>query len=466
MSASYDIAVIGAGPGGYVAAIRAAQLGLKVVIIEKENLGGVCLNWGCIPTKALLTSATVFNYAKEGSKYGVEITNPKANLEAMVQRSRKVSAQLVSGITSLMKKNKIDTIFGTAMLQNSSTILVNKKDGSKDTITAKNIILATGSRARIIPGIEPDGDLILTYREALAIKRMPKELLVMGSGAIGLEFAYFFNSIGSKVTVIEMQKQIMPSEDKDVAEFALKSFTKQGMKFFIDTKVKKVEKMNNKVRVTLETADGKELTIEGDTFISAAGIVPNVENLGLENTKVKMEKGRPVVNEWLNTTDHSIYAIGDLANGPWLAHKASHEGIICVEKIAGVKDVHKMNPRMIPGCFYTNPQVASVGLKEEEAKSMGYQIKVGKFPLIANGKAIALGDPEGFIKTIFDSKTGEFLGAHMIGAEVTEMIQGYLVSMNLETTEKELINTIFPHPTISESMHEAVLAAFGRAIHF
>ncbi|KAL0263787.1 UNVERIFIED_CONTAM: hypothetical protein PYX00_011085 [Menopon gallinae] len=466
MSKNYDIAIIGAGPGGYVAAIRAAQLGFKVVVVEKENLGGICLNWGCIPTKALLTSASVFNYAKNANKYGVDVSSPKADLTAMVQRSRKVSAQLVSGITSLFKKNKIDTIFGTAVLKNSTTILVNTKEQTKETITAKHIILATGARARIIPGIEPDGDLILTYREALAIKRMPKELIVMGSGAIGIEFAYFFSTLGAKVTVIEMQKQIMPSEDKEIADLALKSFTKHGINFYIDTKVKKVEKSSNSVKVYLETADGTEKIINGDTFISAAGVVPNVENIGLENTKVKLQNGRPVVNEWLQTTDHNIYAIGDLVNGPWLAHKASHEGIICVEKIANLPNVHKLNTRMIPGCIYTHPQVASVGLKEEDAKKLGYDVKVGRFPLIANGKSIALGESEGLIKTIFDSKTGELLGAHMIGPEVTEMIQGYTIGMNLETTEKELINTIFPHPTISESMHEAILAAFGRAIHF
>lgn len=466
MNKNYDIAIIGSGPGGYVAAIRAAQLGFKVAVIEKENLGGICLNWGCIPTKALLTSAAVFNYAKNSTKYGVELSNPTANLPAMVERSRKVSAQLVNGITSLFKKNKIEAIFGTASLKDSNTILINKREGGAETITAKHIILATGARARIIPGIEPDGNLVLTYREALAIKRMPKELIVMGSGAIGIEFAYFFNTIGAKVTVIEMQKQIMPTEDKEIADFAFKSFTKQGMKFFTDTKVKKVEKLSNKVKVYLETAAGKEEVIEGDTFISAAGIIPNTENLGLENTKVKLDKGRPIVNEWLNTTDPSIYAIGDIANGPYLAHKASHEGIIVVEKIAGLPHVHKINTRTIPGCIYTHPQVASVGLREEEAKNMGYQIKVGKFPLIGNGKAIALGDPEGMVKTIFDSKTGELLGAHMVGPEVTEMIQGYTIGMNLETTENELINTIFPHPTLSESMHEAVLAAFGRAIHY
>lgn len=465
MTQKFDIAVIGAGPGGYVAAIRAAQLGFKVAVIEKENLGGICLNWGCIPTKALLTSAKAFEYAQHASKYGVELDSaPRANLAAMVKRSRGVSAQLVSGIAGLLKKNKVTTFMGTAKVTSSTTIAITSSD-AVNTIRAKHIILATGARARVLPGMEPDGDLILTYREALNVKRMPKKLIVMGSGAIGIEFAYFFNALGAEVTVIEMMPNIMPSEDKEISDFTQKSLERKGIKFHLKSKVVKIEKKAPLVKVEIEAEGGAKQVLEGDTFIAAAGVVPNVENIGLENTKVKLDKGRPIVNQWLQTTDPNIYAIGDIANGPWLAHKASHEGIICVEKIAGL-DVHPLNLLTIPGCIYTTPQVASVGLREEQAKSMGYEVKVGKFPLIANGKAIALGDPEGLVKTIFDAKTGELLGAHMVGPEVTEMIQGYIIAMNLETTHAELAHTIFPHPTISESMHESALAALGRTIHF
>lgn len=463
---NYDLVVVGSGPGGYVGAIRAAQLGLKVAVIEKENLGGICLNWGCIPTKALLSSANVFNLAKHSSNYGIEIKDPKVNLDAVIKRSRKVAAQLSSGVTGLLKKNKVDVIEGFGKLKDSTTVNVETKSGENILLKAKNIILATGARARVLPGFEPDGDMVLTYREALMPKRQPKKMIVMGSGAIGIEFSYFYHSIGVDVTVIEMMDQIMPTEDKEISDFAEKSFVKSGMKILKGTKVVKIEKDNKTVKLYVEDKNKKQQVIEGDTLISAVGIVPNVENLGLENTKVKMEKGRPVVNEYLQTTDPNIYAIGDLAGGMCLAHKASHEAIICVEKIAGQKDVHPLNPLFIPACIYTTPQVASIGLKENQAKEQGYKIKVGKFPLIANGKAIALGEPEGFIKVVFDDKTGELLGAHMIGPEVTEMIQGFGVAMNLETTEKELMHTVFPHPTISESLHEAVLAAFGRAIHY
>jgi dihydrolipoamide dehydrogenase len=465
MSTQFDVIVIGAGPGGYVCAIRAAQLGLKTAVIEREHLGGICLNWGCIPTKALLRSAEIFHYMKHADSYGLSAGNVSFDLAKIVQRSRGVAKQLSSGIGSLLKKNKVETIMGTASLKGLGKIDVKTLDGKTQEFSAKNIVIATGARARVIPGFEPDGKLIWTYKEALVANEVPKKLLVMGSGAIGIEFASFFNTLGSDVTVVELMDRVMPVEDEEISMMAKKAFEKQGMKILTSTKVLGVKRNANSATVSLEDSSGKKFEMEVDKVISAVGVVANIENIGLDKTKAKVENGRIVVDDYCATAEANVYAIGDVTQGPWLAHKASHEGIIVAEKIAG-KHPHKMNRNMIPGCTYAHPQVASVGLTEKKAKELGKEIKVGKFPFIGNGKAIALGEPDGLIKTIFDAKTGELLGAHMIGAEVTEMIQGYVVGMNLETTEQELINTVFAHPTLSEMMHESVLSAFGRTIHF
>jgi len=455
----YDVAIIGGGPGGYVAAIRAAQLGMKTVVIEKDNLGGICLNWGCIPTKALLRSSEIHHTLQHAEEYGFKIKGIEFDIKKIVERSRKVSAQLSAGITHLMKKNKIDVIKGTAKILSAGKISVNT-----ETVEAKHIIIATGARARVLPGFEPDGDLVMTYKEAMTPEKLPKNLLVVGSGAIGVEFASFYRNMGSEVTIVEIADRIMPVEDKEVSNFMKTSFEHQGMKILLESKLSSIKKYKNKVEATIETKDGNK-NMEFDAIIMAVGIQANTESLGLENTKVKLDRGNIVINEWCETAEKGIYAIGDVAGAPWLAHKASHEGVICIEKIAGVKGVHPMKKHLIPGCTYSMPQVASVGLTEDQAKAKGLKIKVGKFPFIANGKAIAIGHTEGFVKTIFDEKTGELLGAHMVGAEVTEMIQGYVVAMNLETTEEELMHTIFAHPTLSEAMHESVLSAYGKALH-
>jgi dihydrolipoamide dehydrogenase len=461
---NYDVVVLGAGPGGYVSAIRCAQLGLKVAVVEREHLGGICLNWGCIPTKALLRSAEIYHYMQNAKSYGLSAEKISFDMKAIVERSRGVSKQLSSGIGHLLKKNKIDVYDGVGKLKNNTTIEVSK-DGKVQSLVAKNIVIATGARARVLPGFEPDGKFIWTYKEALVAPNVPKKLLVMGSGAIGIEFASFFNTLGADTTVVELLPNIMPVEDEEISTMARKSFEKQGMKILTSTKVLSVKKNKDSVEVSLEGADGKKFSLEVDTIISAVGVVANIENIGLEDCKIGVEKGRIVVNDYCQTSVANVYAIGDVIDGPWLAHKASHEGIIVAEKIAG-KHPHKMNKMMIPGCTYAHPQVASVGLTEKKAKELGLDVKIGKFPFIGNGKAIALGETDGLIKTIFNAKTGELVGAHMIGAEVTEMIQGYVVAMNLETTEQELINTVFAHPTLSEMMHESVLSAFGRAIHF
>ncbi len=462
---NFDVVVIGAGPGGYVSAIRCAQLGLKVAIIEREHLGGICLNWGCIPTKALLRSAEVYHYMKNAKNYGLEAQNISYDIKAIVERSRGVAKQLSSGIGHLLKKNKVEIFDGVGSLINNTTIEIKTKDGKTSNISAKNIVLATGARARVLPGFEPDGKFVWTYKEALVAPNVPKKLLVMGSGAIGIEFASFFNTLGSDVSVVELLPNIMPQEDEEISTLAKKSFEKQGMKILTSTKVLGIKKNATDVSVSLESSDGKKFEVNVDAIISAVGVVANIENIGLEKLGVKVDKGRIVVNEYCQSNINNIYAIGDIIDGPWLAHKASHEGIIVAEKIAG-KHPHKMNKMMIPGCTYAHPQVASVGLNEKKAKELGIEIKVGKFPFVGNGKAIALGEPDGLIKTIFNAKTGELIGAHMIGAEVTEMIQGYVIGMNLETTEQELINTVFAHPTLSEMMHEAVLSAYNRTIHF
>ncbi len=461
---SFDVVVIGAGPGGYVAAIRAAQLGLSTCIVERENMGGICLNWGCIPTKALLRSSEVFHLMHRAKEFGLKAEGVGYDLDAVVDRSRKVAKQLSSGVGHLMKKNKITTLMGEATMAGKGRVSV-KTDGGTEELQAKNIILATGARARELPGLEADGDLVWTYRHALKPPRMPKKLLVIGSGAIGIEFASFYNTLGADTTVVEVMDQILPVEDAEISAFARKQFVKQGMTILEKTTVKKLDRAKGKVTAHLE-AGGKTTTQEFDTVISAVGIVGNTEGLGLEKAGIKVERTHVVTDAHCRTGVDGVYAIGDLAGAPWLAHKASHEGVMVAELIAGQKDVHPVRPESIAGCTYCQPQIASVGLTEARAKEQGLDIRVGRFPFIGNGKAIALGEAEGMVKTIFDAKTGELLGAHMVGAEVTELIQGYVVGRELETTEAELMHTVFPHPTLSEMMHESVLAAWDRAIHF
>ena len=459
---SYDTIVIGAGPGGYVAAIRAAQLGQKVAIIEREHLGGICLNWGCIPTKALLRSAEVFHLMHRAKEFGLSAGSIDYDLPAIVKRSRGVAAQLSGGIGHLMKKNKVTVVMGEATIPAKGKVSVKTEKGTEE-LTAKNIVLATGARARELPGLEADGDLVWTYKHALNPPRMPKKLLVIGSGAIGIEFASFFNTLGADTTVVEVMDRVLPVEDAEISAFAKKSFVKQGMKIMEKAMVKQLDRAKGKVTAHIEVG-GKVEKQEFDTVISAVGIVGNVEGLGLEALGVKIDRTHVVTDAHCRTGVGGLYAIGDIAGAPWLAHKASHEGVMVAELIAGLH-AHPVKPESIPGCTYCHPQVASVGLSEAKAKEQGYDIKVGRFPFIGNGKAIAMGDPEGMIKTIFDAKTGELLGAHMVGPEVTEMIQGYVVGKTLETTEEELMHTVFPHPTISESMHEAVLDAYDRVIH-
>jgi dihydrolipoamide dehydrogenase len=461
---SFDIIVVGGGPGGYVAAIRAAQLGMTTAVIERENLGGICLNWGCIPTKALLRTSEVYSLIKHAEAFGLSVKDVAYDPKKVIERSRKVANQLSNGVKMLMRKNKIRVFEGSAKLAGTGKLAVAMNDKSNTTLTAKNIILATGARARQLPGLESDGKLIWNYREAMVPTEFPKSLLVIGSGAIGIEFASFYRTLGAEVTVAEVLDRILPVEDEEVSAFARRAFEKQGMKILTGATVGNFKKGANNVTATI-TAGGKSQEVTVDRVISAVGIVGNVENLGLEGTKVKVEKTHIVIDQWGFTGEPNVYAIGDVAGPPWLAHKAMHEGVLVVEKIAGVKGVHPMKTENIPGCTYCQPQVASIGLTEAAAKAKGLQIKVGKFPFIGNGKAIALGEPEGFIKTIFDAKTGELLGAHMIGAEVTELIQGYSIAKTLETTEAELMATVFPHPTLSEMMHESVLAAYGRALH-
>jgi len=475
----YDILIIGGGPGGYVAAIRAAQLGFKTAVVEREHLGGICLNWGCIPTKALLRTAEIFHYAEHAKDYGLKLEGKITyDPAAVVKRSRAVSGQLNGGVGFLMKKNKIDVIWGEATITKPGEVSVGKPKKQpmqpqhpapkgtlgEGTYQAKHIIIATGARPRVLPGIEPDGKLIWTYFEAMVPPEFPKSLVVMGSGAIGIEFASFYRTMGCEVTVVELVAQILPVEDAEIAGLASKRFEKQGIKLHTDTKVTKVEKGANDVTCTLQDGKGKTSTLKAERVISAVGVVGNTENLGLEKLGVKIDRGVIVIDEIGRTNVPGIYAIGDVAGPPMLAHKAEHEGTICVEAIKGLHP-HAMDKLMIPGCTYCQPQVASVGLTEAKAKEQGYQLKIGRFPFIGNGKAIALGEPDGLVKTIFDAKTGKLLGAHMVGAEVTELIQGFVIAMNLETTEEELINSVFPHPTLSEMMHESVMDAYGRVIH-
>ena len=478
MADSYDLIVIGAGPGGYTAAIRAAQLGLKTAIVEREHMAGICSNWGCIPTKALLRTAEIYGHMVHAKDYGLTADKFGVDLEATVKRSRQIAAQMNNGVQFLMKKNKVDTIWGEAVLTGPGEIKVEptKKPAMQPqvpppknalgagTYKAKNIIIATGARPRILPGIEPDGEKIWTYFEAMSPKTMPKSLVVMGSGAIGMEFASFYRSLGAEVTIIELLPQILPVEDAEIAAHVKKRFEKRGIKFMVEAKVTKVDKSKTGVIAHVELKDGSQVEVAGDALISAVGVVCNTENLGLEKLGVKIDRGAIVVDDHGRTNVPGVWAIGDVAGPPMLAHKAEHEGTIVVETIAGLK-VHGLDKRKIPGCTYCEPQVASVGLTEAKAKETGRELKIGHFPFIGNGKAIALGETEGMVKTIFDAKTGELLGAHMVGAEVTELIEGFVVAMNLETTEEELMHTIFPHPTLSEMMKESVLNAYGRALN-
>jgi len=472
---SFDVLVIGSGPGGYVAAIRAAQLGFKTAIVERQYLGGICLNWGCIPTKALLRSAEIYHYMEHAKDYGLSAEKVSADPAAVVKRSRAVAERMNNGVTFLMKKNKIAVIWGQAMIEAPGKVAVKPHDPNvqvnipKDalgpgTYQAKHIIVATGARPRVLPGLEPDGKLIWTYFEAMVAPKIPKSLIVVGSGAIGVEFASYYRTMGSEVTIVEVLPQILPVEDEEIAAHARKRFEKQGIKILTGAKVTKVQKKADSVVAEIEDGKGGKQNLEAERMISAAGVVGNIENLGLETLGVKTERGTIVIDGYGKTNVPGVYAIGDVAGTPMLAHKASHEGIVCVEAIKGLKP-HPMEKSRIPGCTYCNPQIASVGLTEKKAKEQGRDIRVGRFPFLGNGKAIALGEPEGLVKTIFDKKTGELLGAHMVGAEVTELIQGFVVAMNCETTEAELIETIFPHPTLSEMMHESVLDAYGRVLH-
>jgi len=478
MADSYDLIVIGAGPGGYVAAIRAAQLGLKTAIVEREHMAGICSNWGCIPTKALLRTAEVYSHMSHATTYGLKATAFEYDLPAIVKRSRDIAGQMNNGVQFLMKKNKVDIIWGEATLTKPGEIVVSKSKkpamqpqwpGPKNplgegTYKAKNIIIATGARPRVLPGIEPDGDRIWTYFEAMKPEKMPKSLVVMGSGAIGIEFASFYRAMGAEVTVIELLPQILPVEDAEIAAHARKRFDKRGIRILTDAKVNKVEKSKDGVKATVELKDGKTEVIAGDYLISAVGVVCNTEGLGLEKLGVKLNRGAIEIDAVGRTNVPGVWAIGDVAGPPMLAHKAEHEAVVTVETIAGLHP-HGLDKMKVPGCTYCDPQIASVGLTEAKAREAGRDIKVGRFPFIGNGKAIALSEPEGLVKTIFDAKTGELLGAHMVGAEVTELIQGFVVAMNLETTEEELIHTIFPHPTLSETMKESVLDAYGRALN-
>ncbi len=462
---TFDLVVIGAGPGGYVAAIRAAQLGMKTAVIEREHLGGICLNWGCIPTKALLRSSEIYSLMHHLDEFGLSAEKISFDPAKIIKRSRKVAARLSGGVAFLLKKNKVQVIDGEARLKGGGVVSVTKDGTALPDVSAKHIILATGARARTLPGLEPDGALVWTYKEAMVPEAMPKSLLVVGSGAIGIEFASFYNAFGVDTTVVEVLDRVLPVEDGDISALARAAFEKQGMTILTGSTVEKLDRGADSVTATIKAGDGKTRQLTVERVILAVGITGNVEDLGLEALGVRVERGHVVTDRWSRTDATGVYAIGDLTGPPWLAHKASHEGVICVERIAGLDGVQPLDTSRIPGCTYCSPQVASVGLSEANAKKAGHEVKVGKFSFVGNGKAIALGEPEGLVKTVFDANTGELLGAHMIGTEVTELIQGFALAKTLETSEHELMETVFPHPTLSEMMHEAVLDAYGRVIH-
>ena len=465
MPQSFDLIVVGGGPGGYVAAIRAAQLKMKVALVEREHLGGICLNWGCIPTKALLRSAEVLELMRHAASFGLACDQPRFDAAAVVKRSRGVAQQLNRGVGHLLKKNKVTVLDGRARLAGKGRVAVALSRGGEDALSAEHIILATGARARQLPGLEADGKLVWTYKEAMVPATMPKSLLVVGSGAIGIEFASFYRSMNADVTVVEVLPRVLPVEDEEISTFARKAFEKRGIKIRTGATVKALKKGADSVTATIESGGTSE-ELTGERVIMAVGIVGNTEDIGLEGTGVKVERGHVVIDQWCRTGEPGVYPIGDVTGPPWLAHKASHEGVVCVERIAGVAGVHPLDVTKIPGCTYCTPQVASVGLSEQAAKEAGHEVKVGRFPFLGNGKAIALGEPEGLVKTVFGARTGELLGAHMIGAEVTELIQGYTIARTLEATEADLFHTVFPHPTLSEMLHEAALDAYGRVIHF
>ncbi|MDP6787774.1 MAG: dihydrolipoyl dehydrogenase [Rhodospirillales bacterium] len=462
---SFDLIVIGGGPGGYVAAIRAAQLGIETAVVEREHLGGICLNWGCIPTKALLRTAEVYHLIGEADEFGLKVKGVEFDFKKAIERSRKVAARLSAGVAHLLKKNKVTVIDGQGRLAGAGKVVVEKEGKGATELTAKHIILATGARARTLPGLEPDGELVWTYKEAMVPKVMPKSLLVIGSGAIGIEFASFYRTLGSEVTVVEVLPKVLPVEDDEISALAHKAFAGQGMTIHTSATVKSLKKAKNSVTATV-AKEGKTFEVVAERVILAVGIVGNVENIGIEQTAVKVENTHVVTDQWSATGEPGVYAIGDLCGPPWLAHKAMHEGIVCVEKIAGQAGVHPLDVSRVPGCTYCRPQIASIGLTEQAAVEKGLKVRIGRFPFLGNGKALAMGEPEGLIKTLFDAATGELVGAHMIGAEVTELIGGYAIAQTLESTENELMETVFPHPTLSEMMHESVLDAFGRTLHF
>jgi dihydrolipoamide dehydrogenase len=461
---SFDIIILGGGPGGYVAAIRAAQLGLKTACVEREHLGGICLNWGCIPTKALLRSSEINHLLHHLDSYGFAAKDVAYDARKVIERSRKVAKQLSNGVAFLLKKHKVTVIDGEGRLKGKGRLAVAKDGKPLGDVTAKHIVIATGARARSLPGLEPDGKLVWTYKEAMIPEQMPKSLLVVGSGAIGIEFASFYRDMGAEVTVVEVLDRVLPAEDDEISAFARKAFERQGMKIHTSTTVKALRKNGGDVTATLAGGD-KTTQVTAERVVLSVGITGNIENIGLEETRIRVEKSHIVVDEWMQTDEPGLYAIGDVVGPPWLAHKAMHEGVLCVERIAGVNTAHPLDVGKIPGCTYCRPQVASIGLTERKAKEVGRAVRIGRFPFIGNGKAIALGEPEGFVKTVFDAQTGELLGAHMIGAEVTELIQGFAIARTLEATEQELMATVFPHPTLSEMMHESVLDAYGRALH-
>ena len=463
--ASYDVVIVGTGPGGYVAAIRGSQLGLKTAVVERERLGGICLNWGCIPTKALLRVSELRHTLGRLGDFGISVGEVSVDIEKVVAYSRGVADQLSRGVAYLMKKNGIAVIQGHARLAGAGALEITKDDGAVETVRAAHIILATGARARVLPGLEPDGEMIWTYKEAMVPPAQPASLLVIGAGAIGMEFASFYADLGSAVTVVELLPRVLPVEDEEISTAAAKAFAAQGMTIHTGARVSSLTVEGDAVQATIETEDGTTQEATFDRAILAAGIVGNVEDIGLEGTGVVVEKGHIHTDPWMATGEPGVYAIGDVTGPPWLAHKASHEGVLCVEKIAGVDGVHPLDTSRVPACTYCRPQVASVGLTEAAAKEAGHAVRIGRFPFIGNGKAIALGEPDGMVKTVFDETTGELLGAHMIGTEVTELIQGYTVARTLESTEAELAETIFPHPTLSEAMHESVLDAYGRVLH-